>query len=119
MRFDFAALKSQVRQTVHDTLAVPALYHSVDLDVPVELTVRWHTKIDRFGDLDGMGYAEVIDGINRVIFNRPELQEHGLVLRGGGEVELTSSGFEGVRLVLVSMEPDSGPVDESWVVAQR
>lgn len=119
MRFDFAQLKSQARQALHDAMAVPARYIDDDLVMPVDLTVRWHNKIDRFGDLVDTGYSEVIEGVNRVIFNRPQLAARGVQLQAGGELVITSPGYDGVTLVLASMEPHAGPVEEIWLVAQR
>lgn len=119
MRFDFAQLKSQARQALHDAMAVPARYIDDDLVMPVDLTVRWHNKIDRFGNLVETGYSEVIEGVNRVIFNRAQLTARGVLLQVGGEVVITAPGFDGVTLVLSSMEPHAGPVEEIWLVVQR
>jgi len=128
MSFDFAKLKAEVRQVVHDTLAVPCLYHGADdfdevgpgMPVePPELRIRWHTKIDRFGDIDDVGYAELIEGVNRVIFNRPQLAEKGVVLHAGDEIEMTSPQFQGTWLVLVAREPHDGPTEEVWTVVMK
>lgn len=117
--FDFAELKSQARQALHDALAVSAQYMDDDLVMPVDITVRWHNKIDRFGDLESGGYPEVVDGINRMIFNIPELTEKGLQLHAGGEVTITAPGFNNAVLVLASMEPRVGPIEEIWMVGHR
>ena len=119
MAFDFAELKSQTRQALHDALAVSAQYTDDDLVMPVDLTVRWHNKIDRFGDLVNSGYSEVIEGINRVIFNRGQLAARGVVLQAGGEVTITARGFDNAVLVLATMEPRVGPVEEIWLVGHR
>jgi len=118
MPFDFAALKARTRRVVHDTLAVAALYDHVGLVVPVELRVRWHNKIARFGDIENVGYAEIIEGINRVIFDRDELNEKGVVLERGGRVTLTPPQYHGAVLVLDTMEPDTGPIDQTWLVGR-
>lgn len=117
--FSMAELKAQVRQTVHDTLAVPAVYLDDDLVMPAALTVRWHTKIDRFGDLDGGGYPEFIEGIDRVIFNIPELVAAGVVLQEGGVLTIAIQDIGDVELVLKVMEPKTGPVQEIWQVAKK
>lgn len=118
MAFDFAALKAQVRQTVHDTLSIAADY-SDDNTSPVELRVRFHTKINRFGDMLDQGWAEVVEGVNRLIFNKPELDQNSVTLRRGGKVTFTDPHFEGIVLVLHVQEPDSGPIDAIWQVSQE
>lgn len=116
MPFDFAALKAQVRQTVQDTMSTEADYIAPDGTVTA-LRVRWHNKIARTGDLLDTGYAEVIEGINRAIFNIPELNEKSVVLERNGQVKLTSPHFLGAVLILDSMEPMVGPVEQIWNVA--
>lgn len=118
MLFDFSAAKAQARQAVHDYLAVPALYSDKTLDTPVDVNVRWHSKIDRFGDLDGGKWAEIIDGVNRVIFNRPELTEKGLDVRKGGTVTLTVGDIT-ANLVLDTLEPNNGPIEVIWLVTRK
>jgi hypothetical protein len=117
MPFDFAALKAQARRAVHDTLAVDAVYEDAHLPEPVGLRVRWHNKISRFGDIENIGYSEIIEGINRVIFDREELNEKGIMLRRGGRVTLTAPQYEGAVLVLDSQEPHSGPINLTWLVS--
>lgn len=119
MPFDFAELKSQVRQVLHENLAVPARYFDDALGMPVDLRIRWHTKIDRFGDIENLGYSEVVEGINRVIFNRTELVEKGVVLRSGGSVTIVADGYDDVELILATREPYDGPVEEVWLVGVR
>jgi hypothetical protein len=119
MAFDFAALKSRSRQALHDALAVPADYIDEDLVMPAELTVRWHNKINRFNSADELGLAEYIEGIDRVIFNIPQLEAQGVVLKAGGEVTLTHPAFEGAVLVLSAKEPQVGPIEEIWLVGKR
>lgn len=119
MAFDFAALKAETRQVVHDTLAVSASYLDSTMAEPVDLTVRFHTKINRFGDMLDQGWAEVIEGVNRLIFNVPELTEQGVTLRRGGKVTFTAPGYESIVLVLHAQEPDTGPVELIYQVSQE
>lgn len=119
MSFDFAELKAQTRQALHDAMAVSALYLDDDLVMPAELTVRWHNKIDRFGDIENVGYSELVEGINRVIFNIPQLTELGIALQAGGELTITAPGFDDAVLVLTAKEPKVGPIEEIWLVGVR
>lgn len=118
MAFDFAATKSKARQVLHDTLAVSALYQDSTLVEPVSLRVRFHTKINRFGDLVEQGWAEVIEGVNRLIFNIPELTEKGVIPRNGATVSLAAP-FDGVVLVLHVEEPGDGIVSATWQVSKE
>jgi redox-sensitive bicupin YhaK (pirin superfamily) len=113
---DFAALKAQVRQTVHDTMSVPAVYSHPDEVGEYALRVRWHNKQALVGDLIDSGYAQTIEGVNRVIFNRAELDEKGAVLRSGGVLRVVAPQFHGASLILSSQEPVAGPVEVIWIV---
>lgn len=116
MPFDFAALKARTRQIVHDTLAVEGEYTHPTKVGAVTLRVRWHNKLVRTGELLDTGYAEVLEGVDRVIFNRPELHEKSVVLTRGGQVRLTDPRFNGAVLVLDSQQPIVGPVEEIWMI---
>lgn len=118
MAFDFAALKAAARRTVHDTLSVPASYMAPGSTVAVELRVRWYNKLAINGDLVEAGYAEMIEGINRVFFDRAELAEKGVSLQFGGRLTMTGEGMGGTVLSLASQEPDIGPVVTVWRVVQ-
>lgn len=119
MPFDFAALKAQVRQVVHDTMAGPAEYSHPNYPGVVELRVRWHNKIARGGDLLDSGYSEVIEGIDRVIFNEPELVQKSVTLRRGGLLRLLSPHMRGAVLILDSLEPRVGPIETIWLIAHE
>ena len=67
MAFSFAALKAKTRRVVHDTLAVDAFYQDNSMSAPQPIRARWHNKTDRFGDLMDQGYAEVVQGADRVM----------------------------------------------------
>lgn len=110
-------LRTRARRDIHGAFSVAAVYSDDTLDEPVPVSVRWHHRIDRFGDLDAGGYAEVVDGVERLIFDRDELAEKGLQLRRHGLVTLTETGWSGIALRLDTREPYDGPVEEIWGVA--
>ena len=114
--FDFAALKARTRQIVHDTMATDAEYTHPHLVGAVGLRIRWHNKIAQYGDLLDTGYAEVVEGINRVIFNRPELDEKSVTLKAGGYIRLLAPQYGGALLILDVQEPVVGPVELVWKV---
>lgn len=116
MAFDFAALKGQVRQIVHNTMGVRAEYTHFDSNGAVELRIRWHNKIARTGELLDLGYAEVIEGVNRVILNIPELNQKSVIVQRGGQLKLLDPQFNGAVLILDAKEPQVGPIEEIWLI---
>ncbi|HGE7063275.1 TPA: hypothetical protein ACGCAJ_004704, partial [Serratia marcescens] len=75
MASNFAAVKAKARRDVHASLSVSARYESYTGEVVDDLSVRWHNKQALLGDIENGGYASVIEGIERIIFMRAELQE--------------------------------------------
>lgn len=113
--FNFADLKRTVRQAVHDTFAVPAFY-SDSAVTAVPVNVRWHNKLVRAGNLDAAGYAEIFEGVNKVVFGDAELVTLGLTPRQQGV--LTFPDYAPMTLVLDTLEPREGPVDVVWNVSR-
>lgn len=114
MVFDFAVLKQLCRQQLHDTLAVAASYSHPSLISPVDVGVRWSDGIKQFGDLQaGDGYAEITEGIQRLVFDRGELAAKGLVLARGGIVQIPQYQ---ITITLELRQPYDGPVNEVWQV---
>lgn len=111
----WAAHKARMRKAVHTAFCL-----SGDLvrggQETVSLSVRYHNKIAIMGDLMEAGYSEVIDGVDRMIFNREELREKGIVLQYGNIVQLTDPGFENIKVSLVAQEPYNGPIEVKWQV---
>lgn len=119
MASNFAAAKAKMRRDVHASLSVSARYESYSLDVVVDdISVRWHNKIAVIGDLENGGYANVIEGIERIIFDRAELLAKNVLLDEGDVIVITAEGFENARLVLKTQEPIVGPVEVIWQVAR-
>jgi len=120
MSFDFRAEKAAARQSVHDTLAVPAVYRSQDgLVVNDKITVRWHNKLSRNGtDYDGFD-AVVVEGINRLIFNSTNLALAGLnpdSMAHGDTVTIQWPGRADAVFTLDSSERSDGPLSFYWSV---
>lgn len=127
-------VKDKARRAIHARLAVAC--DLVDDDHPAglifdsgdaaQLTVRFHNKIARQGDLDG-DYAEIIDGIDRLVFLDSNVAEVSLALVSNGEAPLalsrgavvTIEGYKGLSFTLDSQEPPDGPAETVWVVARR
>lgn len=131
-------IKQRARRAIHGKLAVPVTSfkdedHPDGLDfsgleegvIAPTLTVRYHNKLARDGNLDG-DYAEIIDGIDRLIFHDENLAEvsaalviagqPALVLTRGAEVLIQP--YQGLRFTLDTQEPPDGPSEVAWVVAR-
>ena len=115
MAFDFAATKLKTRRVVHTTFGVSAFYQDSSLSEPLPIRVRWHTRLDRFGDNETAGYAEVIEGIHRVIFAKDEAQLVGVTQAG----TITIPQLDNAVLTLESREPSDGPYEEVWSVVKE
>lgn len=127
-------IKNRARRTIHGRAAVPCSL--VDDDHPdglilaedagVELRVRYHSKIDSTGDLDG-DYGEIIDGIDRLIFLDENVAEVSAALVANGEAPLvpargavvTIAGYKGLSFALDNQEPPDGPLETAWAVARQ
>lgn len=118
MPFDFAKAKAQVRRIVHTTLAIDAEYMDDSLLAPQPLRIRWHNKLMQFGDLENAGYSTVIDGINRVIFDRDELLEKGVTISRGGRLKITAAGYDNAELAMDTKDELAGPTEEIWIAGK-
>lgn len=129
-----ADIKAKARRLLHARAAVPALLRDEDHPAGLifatdytgpGLTVRYHNKIDRSGDLDG-DYSEIIDGIDRLVFNDENIAAVSAALEANGEAPLslaraavvTIPDYKGLRFTLDSQQPPDGPLEVVWVVAR-
>lgn len=111
---DFAEIRTMARRVVHETFAVPCLYLAPGAITRVPLTARLHSKMVVGGDLAGGGYATVIEGVTRAVFNREALKAAGVSLRKRGQVTFLDyqQSFE-----LDVRDTFEGTVTEKWSVA--
>jgi len=113
--FDWQSIKGRTRRIVHTTFSGDSTYQDDYLVAPVGLRVRWHNKIQLVGDLESGGFAESIEGIERIIFDRDELAEKAISLHHSGLVVMA----DGTRLRLHTQEPIVGPVEVIWQVSRE
>lgn len=119
MASNFARIKAKARRDVHNAFSVAATHTNVASGVLTEnLSVRWHNKLVMLGDLQDSGYANVIEGIERIIFDRTELATLGLTLQRGDVITIVADGFENAQLILEEREPIVGPIEVKWQVAR-
>ena len=79
---NFAAIKANARRAVHAAFAYSATYQDSSLDAAVDITVRWHNRLVLLGDFQDSGYSNVVDGIERIIFNLEELATVKIMVGG-------------------------------------
>jgi len=82
----WAETRAAARLAVHEQFGLPATYTAPDVGaVALPITVRWHTKSVRHGDLDREGYAQQNEDVNRMLFNRLEVTpvRNGIVVLEG------------------------------------
>jgi len=68
----WADIRRRARRAVHATFAQAATYTPYG-GAPVPVAVRLHTRVQRQGDLDPGGYAEVFEDVNRIVFLRSDV----------------------------------------------
>lgn len=120
MTFDFASAKKSARRAVHTTLGVQAFYQDASLDAPIEIRARWHNRIERFGDDQRQGYAEIIEGIERIIL-LPEIWAavNGVVVNTGttfvpkANATVQFPDYKAAFYLRV-LEPTDGPLTQYW-----
>lgn len=111
-----------MRRDVHAAFAYAAnLVQPIPLSDPEDwtetpITVRWHDKVERVGNISGGDYPEILSTIEHLIFNSEELAAKGITLKRGDSVELTD--FGNYELQLDALEPPDGPIKIVWTVVR-
>lgn len=116
----FADIKRDARRQVHAQFAVPAIYRDGETanGLPVDLAVRMHSqRVVTVGDENHGGWAEVLDHIDRLVFNREELASKRVLLRHGGRVVFPDYGA--AAYFLAAEEPADGPIAVAWRVTRE
>ncbi len=130
-----AEIKETSRRLIHNRAAVSCdlrdddhpnglIFDPSSYDGP-GLRVRYHNRRGRLGDLDGT-FADVIDGIDRLVFNDENVADVNVGLYESGQPALTLSRgakvtipqYKGLMFILDSQEPPDGPLETIWVVAR-
>ena len=113
---DWLTLRTQARRDIHAAFAYAATYEDDVATVPVPITVRWHDKVERVGNISGGDYAEILSTIQNLLFNSEELATAGITLKHGGLVKLID--FGNYELELDVQEPPDGPIKITWTVVR-
>jgi len=105
-----------MRRDVHAAFAYAATYEDTVVTIPVPITVRWHDKVERVGNINSGDYSEILSTIEHLLFNSEELAAAGISLARGGTVKLTE--FNNYELELDALEPPDGPIKIVWTVVR-
>ncbi len=118
--FDWAALKVATRRTVNETFGVQAFYSDASVNPPIEFRARPHTKTSKpFGGLvDGDGYADVIEGVDRIVFFAETIDGATFVPQRLGEIQIPSL-FPTETFILDTKLPTDGPLTHCWQVTRK
>lgn len=115
----FQDAKAAQRRKVHATFATAAVYFAPGETSGVDITARFHQRNVTGGDINSSGYAAITEGVTRVVFNREDLDNDGVVVARGGIVMFPE--YDGpemdVYVVLTERDPYDGPITEKWTVA--
>lgn len=114
MSFNFAEAKLLVRQTVHETLGVPAFYQDDVVTTPVPVSARWINKTRLIGDNDGEGYARTEEPIDKIVLGAGDSAALGC--KRGGTITFENGGMV---FLLHERLPNDGPYDETWLVSRQ
>lgn len=73
----WAETRAAARATVHESFGLVASYTPPGVGaIPVTgITVRWHTRTVRHGDLDREGYPQLQEDVTRIMLDTAEVPE--------------------------------------------
>lgn len=114
-----ARAKLKGRQALHRALAAPAVYR--DTSTPVDglgITVRWHNKLVRNGAQEGGYDAEILEGIDRLVFQKSDLAVNAVELKTKGTVTVPFDDGSSAVFRLEAEEPEDGPENRYWSVSR-
>lgn len=111
---NWAALKAKLNVTVHQTFAVEATYTAPG-GPSVPITARYHSKIDPSG-IGEVDFAQVLEGINRIVFLRAELAAAGIVPGHNGMVHFVPYG---TTYSLDTEDPRTNANSVAWLVVPQ
>lgn len=85
----WAETRGLARAAVHEAFGLSATYLPPGGGPTITgLTVRWHSRTVRHGDLDREGYAQVQEDVNRIMVNTAEVPDP----ERGAIITLTDDG---------------------------
>lgn len=118
---NYADIKARARLDRHKAFAVPVQFYPKGQRTPLALvppiTARLHNRVTVAADPTGGGYAQITEGITRVIMSRVELAAASLVPKQGDRL-VFGPPFD-VAVQLDTKDTPNGPVVERWNVSRK
>ena len=120
----FSAIKREARSALHSVLAEPCTcdmpdgtsYPSAEQSAGgLRLTARFASKLKTHAPLDGGDGLAVLEPIERLVFQTPQLEALGLTLVQGAVIHMVGYGLSFV--LDQPLDPD-GPLNEYWTVTR-
>lgn len=118
--FDWGQTKAMGRRAVHATFAIPVSYVPKGTTTPLEtalgtpLTARLHNRVQVQADALSGGYAQIIEGITKCVFNVEELAAQGIIPAKGDKVTFVEYG---ITVILDTRDTPNGPINDIWNVS--
>lgn len=117
---DIAQIKAQSRTANHAFFGVAVLWSgdagitwTPETEDKEKLSARLHNKLVQ-NDIGG-DYANIIEGIDRLVFNQDQLDALGITLRKGDLIQFTAYGY---TFELDQPEQSDGPLNRYWHVTR-
>lgn len=117
---DLADIKASSRLALHAAMSVGIVWSNGIDTLPMGgedktvLSARWGNKLVVQGD-GGGDYANVIEGIERIIFQDRQLTALGITLARGDTILFPKYG---AKFELDQREPTDGPLNVYWSVTR-
>lgn len=117
---DLADIKRSSRLALHGAMSVGVIWSDGIDTLPAGgedrtvLSARWGNKLVQQGDLGG-DYANIIEGIERIIFQDAQLTALGITLARGDTILFPKYG---AKFELDQREDSDGPLNVYWSVSR-
>lgn len=89
-----------MRLALHAEFGLSAVYTPPGGEAVPDITVRYHTRLVKQGDLDNQGFAEIVENVTKIVFLQSEVPEPAI---GGTVVVL------GYTFIIEFVNPPDAP----------
>ena len=101
-------IKAKSKDIVHETFSYPAIFISPD-GVETNCNVRWHSRLELFGDLDREGFSKRFEEIHQAVFDSQQVvpKKKGVVDFGVNDLYEKQPGVD-AKFIIVNITPAAG-----------